>query len=227
MSSHEMKDGVATQAETEGVKTEELYKVYEVVRLLREPLGSYTLAKNELVELLRDGELDAYSKSIWISESELADIWSDAPKPKKHWKPIDRRKFVGAKNLAADKSNWKWRSGCFYLTKSDGRFYAMKGVRLLRSEVDKIVEGYTASAAKRSKGRRPPEYEKWHRMWRTLFELEREQILNQSQFPKFKMLLNEVLKRTKNDGLSEGSLKPFLREFHKKFVRDYPGSQER
>lgn len=227
MSSQELKEEVATQAEKPNIKRKDLYPAYKVVLLLKQSLGSLTLAKNELVELLRDGELHAYSKSIWISEAELADIWSDAPKPKKPWKLIDHRKFVGAKNLAADKSNWKWRSGCFYLTKSDGRFYAMKGVRLLRSEVDKIVEDYAEWAAKKSNGRRPPEYEKWHRMWYTLFELEREQILNQSQFPKLKMLLNEVLKRTKNDGLSESSLTPFLRDFHKKFVRDYPGSQVR
>ena len=87
------------------------------------------------------------------------------------------------------------------------------GVKFAVSDINRILQRRTAS-----KGGAPGKIIEWTSFWHEVIALSQSQRLNESQFPTQASLRKELLEQI-NEGLSEKTIKPIVRQIYEKFVK--------
>jgi hypothetical protein len=217
------------------LKTAELMKARDALRTVASYFGGTYAAKLALVDLIKDGDLNAYARQYWTTSIKSH---------KKAWDVfplegvITRKKIrsgvlSGASSLYEDAKRWKWPKGDFHVVhKKSGNSlvrHMYRDVRFRRDEIERLVSETKAALRARGPGGRHFKEGQWGMVWRCVAKLAQAGSLTCEHFENDRMFIKRVYEDYKkisptSDRLSITTVEPQLKLSYKILILGEPES---
>ena len=155
----------------ETLKTRDLIKANDALKMLQFYVGGRSAAKKLLIDLISDGEIRAYAGGHWTTNKKtIKATWrAGPPEDAIKRKRIKPAVFAGSSVLDEDRKNWDWKRNRFHVThvKKGGTIlrYFYRGVRFERAGIEELLAEAKAVMRDFYKGGRKYEGDRWTEFW--------------------------------------------------------------
>lgn len=198
-----------------------LIRAYQAVQALERYVGGSVAAKKLLADKMRDQELRAKARRSWVSSNpNLKMAFKENPSDALRGIDIDYKKLVGARNLRSDIERWKWRSGSFFISRSNGVDKTIfTQVRFYKDDIDKILQYYRSDEILKDKykGGRKSRIDARDDVWLAIVNiiLRNAQDIFESEKNAPYEILREVIWSNENETLAATTVKPIVSKVRK------------